>query len=242
MYYVFDVDGTLTPSRGVMDPKFAAWFKEFAKTHTVCYATGSDKDKTVEQIGQEMFDLAEYSFNCAGNEVYQKGQQIYKSDWVLSDDAWLWLEDELYKSQYPHRVGKHLEQRTGLLNFSIVGRNAKGLQRTEYCAWDRMTNERTHIARSFNHRFPDLQAQIGGETGIDIFPRGCDKSQVVKYLTAPVKFYGDGMAPDGNDRPLADKILDNDLGECYTVTNWKHTWKLLKNDSTLSSIRHPKSH
>lgn len=228
MYYVFDVDGTLTPSRGKMDPGFSEWFTEFAKTHTVCYVTGSDRIKTVEQIGEELFDLAKYSFNCAGNEVYQNGKQIHKSDWQLPDEAWLWLEERLYSSVYAARYGKHFEQRTGLLNFSIVGRNAGSSQRTAYYEWDKINNERNNIARAFNKRFPDLKAQVGGETGIDIFARGYDKSQVVKYFTEPVKFYGDSMGPEGNDRPLADALLDTNLGQCYTVSNWQQTWDLLK--------------
>jgi len=32
--YIFDVDGTLTPSRGKIDPEFGAWFITFAITTT----------------------------------------------------------------------------------------------------------------------------------------------------------------------------------------------------------------
>ena len=32
----------------------------------------------------------------------------------------------------------------------------------------------------------------------------------------------------GNDSSLKRVILDNDLGMCYSVSDWKHTWKLLK--------------
>lgn len=41
MNYVFDVDGTLTPSRGIMDEEFANWMEHFT-THNACYlVTGS---------------------------------------------------------------------------------------------------------------------------------------------------------------------------------------------------------
>ena len=228
MYYVFDVDGTLTPSRGTIDAEFAEWFGHFARSHAVCYATGSDRSKTVEQLGEELFNLAEYSFNCAGNEVYKNGKPIYKSDWQLPNDACLWLEEQLRSSKYVARYGKHFEQRTGLLNFSVVGRNARSSQRTAYYEWDKINNERNNIARAFNKQFPELKAQVGGETGIDIFARGHDKSQIIKYFTKPVKFYGDSMTPEGNDRPLADALVDNNMGQCYTVNNWQQTWDLLK--------------
>ena len=49
--YIFDVDGTLTASRSKIDPEFAEWFEHFA-THDACYlVTGSDRKKTLEQIG-----------------------------------------------------------------------------------------------------------------------------------------------------------------------------------------------
>lgn len=227
IYFVFDVDGTLTPSRGTIDSTFGPWFTEFAKNSRVCYVTGSDRAKTVEQIGQELFDLAHYSFNCTGNEVYQKGQLIYSSKWELPVAAWIWLDNELNNSHYPHRFGNHFEQRTGLLNFSVVGRNAVGKQRTEYYEWDKLNKERSNICVKFNKQFPELNAQIGGETGIDIFPAGKDKSQILDRLDGFVYFFGDRMDPEGNDRPLADRIIAEKRGKCYNVKDWYETWNIL---------------
>ena len=68
MMFVFDVDGTLTPSRKEMDPSFKWWFQEAVQNY--CFVTGSDKDKTVEQVGLDMFIGAKYSFNCNGNDVH----------------------------------------------------------------------------------------------------------------------------------------------------------------------------
>lgn len=228
MYYVFDVDGTLTPSRGEIDKDFAAWFEAFATTNKVCYVTGSDRDKTVEQIGEELFNLAEYSFNCAGNEVYKKGKLEYQSDWRLDTEPWLWLEKRIRESKYGARYDNHFEQRTGLLNFSVVGRNAKGGQRTAYYEWDKINGERKRIAEKFNKVFPELSAQVGGETGIDIFPKGKDKSQILDVIEGPVCFYGDRLDPDGNDRPLADRIQKDKRGATYAVRNWQDTWRLLQ--------------
>ena len=228
MYYVFDVDGTLTPSRGSIDPEFCEFLISCAQKNKIVLVTGSDRDKTVEQIGLELFNLTTYSFNCAGNEVYQKGQSTYKSDWVLPDDAWLWLENELYSSEYKARYGRHFEQRTGLLNFSVVGRKAGTTQRTAYYEWDKINNERNIIAKAFNKRFPNLTAQIGGETGIDIFPKGKDKSQILDWFEGPICFFGDRMDPEGNDRPLAERITNDNRGASYAVRNWKDTWHYLK--------------
>ena len=49
--YLFDVDGTLTPSRGVIDDDFKKWLINFALKHNVVLVTGSDRPKTIEQLG-----------------------------------------------------------------------------------------------------------------------------------------------------------------------------------------------
>jgi hypothetical protein len=79
-------------------------------------------------------------------------------------------------------------------------------------------------------RFPKIQAKVGGETGIDIFPLGSDKSQILRDFDPndELHFFGDAMHPAGNDYPLKKIILDNDLGICYNVRDYVHTWELLK--------------
>jgi hydroxymethylpyrimidine pyrophosphatase-like HAD family hydrolase len=54
---LFDVDGTLTPSRGKMDPEFKKEFLNFQKAYKVCFVTGSDDVKTIEQVGEDVFAL-----------------------------------------------------------------------------------------------------------------------------------------------------------------------------------------
>ena len=53
--YLFDVDGTLTPSRKPMVLDFKTYFKFWVRTqqssgNKVYLVTGSDKDKTIEQV------------------------------------------------------------------------------------------------------------------------------------------------------------------------------------------------
>ena len=53
--FIFDVDGTLTPSRQEIDGDFAVFFGNFCAEHDVYLVTGSDKEKTIEQIGEEIY-------------------------------------------------------------------------------------------------------------------------------------------------------------------------------------------
>ena len=63
MDVIFDVDGTLTPSRDKIDPQFAEWFKQFVTVNTVCLVTGSDRIKTIEQIGEMLFNMCDMAYN-----------------------------------------------------------------------------------------------------------------------------------------------------------------------------------
>ena len=63
-HFVFDVDGTLTPSRRPIDKEFGNWFLNFSNTHNVYLVTGSDRDKTIEQVGEDIYNTAKRVYNC----------------------------------------------------------------------------------------------------------------------------------------------------------------------------------
>ena len=65
MNFVFDVDGTLTPSRGQMDPEFKQWFKSWARHKPVYLVTGSDYAKTLEQVGSDVCELVTGVYNLS---------------------------------------------------------------------------------------------------------------------------------------------------------------------------------
>lgn len=226
--YLFDVDGTLTPSRGIIDSKFKKWFLNFCKNKNVILITGSDRPKTIEQLGKDVYYACKRVYNCSGNDVYEGSKQIKFNDWSLPLGAQRWLKDKLDKSTYPTRTGRHLEVRTGMVNFSVVGRNADNLQRKNYYQYDCENNERFSIAQEFEKQYPELQAKIGGETGLDIFPVGCDKGQVINdFKKSSIKFFGDRCDPQGNDYPLAKLLKKNQV---FHVADWQDCWEFLKNE------------
>ena len=222
--FIFDVDGTLTPSRGIIDLNFKAFFNTFCLMNDVYLVTGSDKAKTVEQISEPTYNLCKRVYQCNGNDVWEGTTHIHTNDWTLPDLAKTFLISCEYESQFDIRTGNHIEERPGMVNFSVVGRNATQEQRAAYVAYDTKENERNTIATAFNTMFPDLEAKVGGETGIDISPKGFDKSQIIKDFNKKDKlyFFGDAMHKGGNDYPLA-QVVDIKRH----VTGWQNTWEYL---------------
>ena len=225
--FIFDVDGTLTPSRGKIDKEFEQWFLDFCLNQDVYLVTGSDYPKTVEQVGEAIVNACKRVYNCSGSDVYEKGKNIRTNNWSMPKEQMNWLEDRLEESQFTIRTGNHIEERPGMVNFSVVGRNADIEQRARYVAYDTFENERKLIADLFEQRFPHMQATVGGETGIDIAPLGADKSQILVDFKKNdrILFFGDAMYKGGNDYPLAVALTN---GGSFGVNGWQETWKRLQ--------------
>jgi len=230
--YIFDVDGTLTPSRQQIDFDFLNFLLDFANRNDVYLVTGSDRPKTIEQIGKDLYFACKRVYNCSGSDVYEKDILIYRDEWSLPSDAEEFLMDELHHSKFPIRTGNHIETRPGGVNFSVLGRGSEVIieERQEYVKWDINTGERRGIADRFKKRFPEIGCQVGGQTGLDISPLGCDKSQILRDFEPQdtIYFYGDKLKEGENDYPLGHAIEERSLGMVFEVTDYHHTWNLLK--------------
>lgn len=228
--FLFDVDGTLTPSRRKIDPEFGKFFLDLCNERKVYLVTGSDYSKTLEQLGEDICVSVERIYNCSGNEVWSKGSCIKVNEMKLPDLAITWLNGCLKQSTFPLRTGNHIEERTGSVNFSVLGRNATLKERMMYIKFDEEHRERAKIANSFNFTFLEFEAQLGGETGIDIFKKGMDKSQVLDDFNKndSVAFFGDKIAFPGNDYTLASRITNEGRGCSVEVLNWQRTYEILK--------------
>ena len=83
MIYIFDVDGTLTPSRGLIDPVFKTFFQAFIKKNRVWLISGSDRDKTIEQLGFDIWGSAERCYQNSGNQLYINDKLEYQYEFNL---------------------------------------------------------------------------------------------------------------------------------------------------------------
>ena len=227
--FIFDMDGTLTPSRRKMTKDFEKFFSSWAKNHTFFLVSGSNLEKIKEQVPEYILNLSEGVFTCGGNQLWLNGGLSYNHEFKPENDLLHFLEKKLHESPYVVRAGNHIEDRGSMLNFSVVGRGANQTERLVYSDWDTIKEERKGIAERFNEKFPELHAFVGGVTGVDISDKGSDKSQIIRdFQDGGVVFYGDRMEEGGNDKPLADAILNNKLGEVVSVTGWKDTWNKLR--------------
>ena len=226
--FIFDVDGTLTPSRQQINFEFMCFMIKFCCTYDVYLVTGSDRSKTIEQVGLDIYNRSIRVYNCSGADVYVKDKNVYRSQWKPTRSLINFLSDELDYSAFPHKTGNHIEHRPGGINFSILGRGDDSMKhRKEYVKWDINTTERILMSDRIKSEFPDLNIQIGGETGLDI--SDSDKSQILTDFNSEdeIHFFGDMMLEGQNDYPLA-KAVKELGGHTYHVKDWNHTKTILE--------------
>ncbi len=231
MKYIFDVDGTLTPSRGKMDNEFANWFEHFATHNAVYLVTGSDREKTLEQIPKAIYSLCVAVYQCSGNDVWQQDNNVKSGVLNLPDKLQFDLLGILHDSGFKPKTGNHIDNRPGLVNFSILGRNATLEDRYNYKGWDEHKKERETICNYLRSRWVNYNFQIAGETGIDITASGSTKAQILKDFDPKdaIYFFGDKCEPGGNDHEIALAVHDRENGSrVFEVKDWEDTWSNLK--------------
>jgi phosphomannomutase len=228
---VFDVDGTITPSRQAIDPEHKEILMQLAEKVDIYLLTGSDFAKTKEQVG-ELTKAVKGCYQCAGNELWVDDKLIQSApEFNIPKMMVAWCKQKLHESPFPHRTGKkHIDLRPGMMNFSIIGRGCTKKQRQQYIDYDIKNGEREALAKEFNEAWHGYSAQIAGETGIDIVELNKDKGQVYEPLKAlynSIIFFGDDTQDGGNDYPFASKI-QSFPHRCFHVESPEETFETLK--------------
>ena len=235
--YRFDVDGTLTHPLTEVDDEFAdvflTWLREGARAAYL--VTGSDIAKTKRQLFSSFIDQCAGIFTCSGNVYYSKGRKVYENTFNLPEDfvenLGLYLD---HGTSWRNKTGRHIEIRPGMVNFSVVGRNASSNLREAYYRWDLQSREREDIVSYLGDLYPDLEVAIGGTISVDIYPSGKNKAQVVKKIHEThgpdirIVFVGDRNVPGGNDWPLAQELDTLKEGHWFQVDCYEETRALIE--------------
>ena len=246
--YLFDVDGTLTPAKSGIDPAFAKRFLEWSERREVYIVSGGTFERILNQVKRSILDRAQGVFACMGNAYYSNRfnesddysawTEVYKNNFEIKKQKDFYAElDWIVKDSPFHiKTGLHYEERVGMVNFSIVGRNATMEQRKVYEEYDAKFKEREKIVDKLSKKYKSIDFVIGGAVSIDIFNKGNDKSQVIhKVLKDKLKnhrivFVGDRIPFPGNDHSLAVVLQAHENGHTVEVESWKDTDKLLTTD------------
>ena len=230
--YIFDVDGTLAPPNEPIDSYFMHWLESWIPKRDVYICTNNTYQNILPRLGNRLLSGCKALFTSGGCSIWMNGKEAITSNWRPTSELMNMLTDCLKESEFKIRSGPNLEYRTGLISFSIVGKNASKEDRQRYIAWDKNSKERRKIVEKINEAFPSLIACTAGETSVDICEKGKDKSQILKYFDEyqSINFIANETHSIGNDKPLAQAMYNNKNKRynVQTVKNWKETFDYLR--------------
>ncbi|MEV4668190.1 HAD-IIB family hydrolase [Microbacterium sp. LWO12-1.2] len=216
----FDLDDTLAPSKGAIDPRIATLLRALLRSVDVAIISGGNeaqfRTQVIAQLGDaDAADLARLHLlpTCGTRYLRHDGVEfapVYAHD--LSDDqkaaALTALREEaqrlgLWESE---PWGEILEDRGSQITFSALGQRAP---RDAKHDWDPSGAKRSSLRDAVAARLPGLEVRSGGSTSIDITQAGIDKAFGMRELAArtgipltSMLFYGDRLDEGGNDYPV----------------------------------------
>ena len=245
---LFDMDGTLTLARKKIDNRMINSIIELLNYSDVGIVTGSGLDYLDEQCealwnndnftpgknGQSNLIL----FPCNGTKMLKR-----KNDkWLLSYERN--MKDELgeesisiilkgllklqvkYVNDYFRKspiTGHFISSRGSLINWCPIGRSASDEDREVFLKIDKKYNIRLDLrdqitAWLLSNSVMGITVALGGDTSLDIYPAGWDKTHVFNNLSNDINawFVGDRCRGTGNDRLIYEKLLP--LGKSFQTS------------------------
>jgi phosphomannomutase len=223
--FVFDLDGTLAPSKSALGADVAALLHDLLGVMKVAVISGGDWSQFQKQLlanlpgdDDRLSDL--YLLPTCGTQFYEyvgHWSKVYSEDLSADERARIKkaLEDAYEQSgtKVDRIWGEAIEDRGSQITLSVLGQEAP-LEEKE--RWDPDFAKRKKIIAILQPLLPDFAIHMGGTTSIDITKPGIDKAYGIAKLRdqlgipiADMLFAGDAIFPGGNDYPAQEAGVDS---------------------------------
>ncbi|HVN26602.1 MAG TPA: HAD-IIB family hydrolase [Candidatus Paceibacterota bacterium] len=237
---VFDLDGTLAPSKAPMRPDMSkALAALLAKKKVAVIGGGSYEQFSRQFVGRlkvpkallpNLFlfpttSTSFYRYRNGWKKVYRKVLKATEKKRIMAA-----FDEAFAKTGYRHpkkHWGPIIEDRDSQITFSALGQAAP-IPAKE--AWNKKSDVRPALMRIMQRHLPDFEVRRGGLTSIDVTRKGIDKAfgvrQIKKVLKIPIAnmlFVGDALYPGGNDYAAKKTGID-----CIPVKDPSDTKKVIK--------------
>jgi phosphomannomutase len=214
---IFDLDGTLAPSKSSIDAEMAALLTVLIGVTKVAIISGGGLPQFQQQLlanlpaDQRLDNLA--MLPTCGTKFYQ-----YKNGWQMlySEDLneeqkkkiVAALEDAVAGSgfQATKTWGETIEDRGSQITYSALGQQAPLAEKEK---WDPDFSKRKQIQAVLERTLSEFSVRLGGTTSIDVTLPGIDKAYGIRKIRdilgvpiANMLYVGDALFPGGNDYPV----------------------------------------
>jgi len=214
---VFDLDGTLAPSKSSLAPQTAELLRNLLSVIRVAVISGGAWEQFERQLlaylpqGSSLGNLS--LLPTCGTKFFQyngKWEELYSED--LTTDQKTKIIDALdtaaEEAGYPAKEvwGKVIEDRGSQVTYSALGQQAPLAEKE---MWDSDFGKRKRITAILETLIPEFSVRMGGATSIDVTKPGIDKAYGITKLQETLHlslnemiFIGDALFPGGNDFPV----------------------------------------
>ena len=213
---VFDLDGTLAPSKSSLDAEMAALMNKLLGFIKVAVISGGDWSQFQKQVlahlaNDERLQNLSLLPTC-GTQFYK-----YKTGWekIYSEDFTSGQKEKIISSlkqaieqsgvKAEKVWGEVIEDRGSQITFSGLGQQAPLEEKNK---WDPDFTKRKKMKAILDTLIPEFSVRLGGATSIDVTRPGIDKAYGIRKLRdilgiaiEEMIFIGDALFPGGNDYP-----------------------------------------
>jgi HAD superfamily hydrolase (TIGR01484 family) len=213
---VFDLDGTLAPSKSSLDEETAALLHDLLGVVKVAVISGGAWPQFEKQLLSDIphdDSLANLSLlPTCGTKFFQfegDWKQVYSED--LTEEQREKIIDSLKKAMEEAGFradkvwGEVIEDRGSQITFSALGQQAPLEEKDK---WDADYSKRKKITAILETLIPEFSIRMGGATSIDVTKPGIDKAygigklrDILQISVKEMVYIGDALFPGGNDYP-----------------------------------------
>jgi phosphomannomutase len=221
---VFDLDGTLAPSKSIADRQMVDLLLNLLEQKKVAVIGGGKYSLFQRQLLDRLpkrdprlsnfflfptTSTAFYRYRNGWKKIYAK--ELSSTERAAIKKAFRDVFREIHYIPPKKTYGQVIEDRRSQITFSALGQDIvaalgkKGVKLKE--EWTRKnTPLKLKIAKLVQKKLPNLEVHAAGFTSIDVTRKGIDKAygvrQIKKVLKIPIRdmvFIGDALYPGGND-------------------------------------------
>ena len=251
---LFDMDGTLTLPRQKMGMMTASALSRLQRSgYEVGIVTGSGM-KYIEQQCAVMFDFSPVNyrdvhyFPCNGTKYYYHtesgvreerhnismknhiGKEKYSDIIYKLAENQFRMKHSLYGKDIP-LTGNFIDCRGSMINWCPIGRNATLDERKVWVSLDEKHGIRDVLIDAYfrDPVYEEVEVKLGGSTSFDIFPKGWDKTYVMKHLGdyEQIYFIGDKCTGQGNDKELYELLIKRNNCSAFITSSPEQTCTLI---------------
>lgn len=259
---LFDMDGTLTPARKSAPFEVGEALTELRKYADVGIVTGSGYRYVLEQCGVILRNSSAdvpgkfWILPCNGTQLYSWCDTFHKATLLAKND----MKNELgvrelskvksilstIQSDMMKDIGDlpytshFIDDRESMINWCPIGRNAGDLERRHFIDFDKKFDFRELTIKKIKDQLDQLALEtnltikLGGDTSVDIFPEGWDKTFALKHFPGKrVWFVGDRCTGSGNDREIFENLSQH--SRAFSTRDPDNTIKII-NENIIPSL------